>query len=172
MRGCRSTVAIIAMGNLIAYELGRSRGRPTLARTVAWPRTPQPSAALVDARAIVRLIDRWDGSGAAIASDNLSWTNADARRRSRRSGRGRADGAFDVENAPRNSWKMNCDCGSLRVAIARRRCAVQSWQGGGAGTAGVDRRGGTRIAGLIGPDRARDDRFSATPGRRPATARG
>ncbi len=163
-------VAIIAMGNLTYTSWGRvtEDAIDALARTGGLkPRTPQPSAALVDARAaIIRLIDRWDdGEASAIAADNLFLdAPADARRRQveairARLGACRADGAFDVENALRGTWKMTCDRGSLRVAITLAPTMpprVQSWQMAAVGQlpASID-AAVTRIAGLIGrPDPA------------------
>ena len=163
-------VAIIAMGNLTYTSWGRvtEDALDALARTGGLkPRTPQPSAALVDARAvIIRLIDRWDdGEAGAIAADNLFLdAPADARRRQVEAiraqlGACRADGAFDVENALRGTWKMTCDRGSLRVAITLAPTMpprVQSWQMAAVGQlpASID-AAVTRIAGLIGrPDPA------------------
>ena len=69
-------VAIIAMGNLTYTSWGRvtEDALDALARTGGLkPRMPQPSPALLAARAAVnRLIDRWDDAEAeAIAADNL-----------------------------------------------------------------------------------------------------
>ncbi|MFO7695251.1 MAG: serine hydrolase domain-containing protein [Vicinamibacterales bacterium] len=135
-------VAIIAMGNLTYTSWGRvtEDALDALAQTGGLkPRTPQPSAALVNARAAVnRLIDRWDdGEANAIAADNLFQdAPADARRRQveairDRLGACRADGPFDAENALRGTWKMTCDRGSLRVAITLAPTLpplVQSWE--------------------------------------------
>jgi len=163
-------VAIIAMGNLTYTSWGRvtEDALDALARTGGLkPRTPQPSAALVDARAaIIRLIDRWDdGEASAIAADNLFLdAPADARRRQveairARLGACRAEDAFDVENALRGTWKMTCARGSLRVAITLAPTMpprVQSWQMAAVGQlpASID-AAVTRITGLIGrPDPA------------------
>ncbi len=121
-------VAIIAMGNLTYTSWGRVTEDvlDALARTGGLtPRTPQPSAALLAARtAVNRLIDRWDDAEAkALAADNLFLDSpADARRRQveairERLGACRDDGAFEVENALRGTWKLACDRGSLRVAL-------------------------------------------------------
>ena len=121
-------VAIIAMGNLTYTSWGRvtEDALDALERTGGLkPRTPQPSTALVTARAAVnRLIERWDdGEAKAIAADNLFLDAPMEPRRKQveairaRLGVCRADGSFDVENAMRGTWKMTCDRGSLRVAI-------------------------------------------------------
>ena len=171
-------VAIIAMGNLTYTSWGRvtEDALDALARTGGLkPRTPQPSAALVDARAaVIGLIDRWDdGEANAIAADNLFLDEpADARRRQveairARLGGCRADGAFEVENALRGTWKMTCDRGSLRVAITLAPTMpprVQSWQMAAMGQlpASVD-AAVTRITGLIGrPDPAALDGMIAS----------
>ena len=121
-------VAIIAMGNRTYTNWGRvtEDALDALERTGGLkPRTPQPSTALVTARAgINRLIEHWnEGEAAAIAADNLFLdTPLAARRKQVEAVRGtlgvcRPDGGFDVENALRGRWKMTCDRGSLRVAI-------------------------------------------------------
>jgi hypothetical protein len=121
-------VAIIAMGNLTYTSWGRvtEDALDALERTGGLkPRTPQPSAVLVNARAAVnRLIERWnDGEAKAVAADNLFLDTPMELRRKQieairaRLGVCRADGAFDVENALRGAWKMTCDRGALRVAI-------------------------------------------------------
>jgi CubicO group peptidase (beta-lactamase class C family) len=121
-------VAIIAMGNLTYTSWGRvaDDALDALERTGGLrPRAPQPSAALVEARAVVnRLIDRWDDrDAAAIAADNLFQDAPASARREQveairsKLGSCRSDGAFDVENALRGTWKMACDRGALRVAI-------------------------------------------------------
>ena len=111
-------------------------------------------------------IDRWDdGEAGAVAADNLFLdAPADARRRQveairARLGACRADGAFDVENALRGTWKLTCDRGSLRVAITLAPTVpprVQSWQMAAVGQlpASID-AAVTRLAGMIGrPDPA------------------
>jgi CubicO group peptidase (beta-lactamase class C family) len=121
-------VAIIAMGNLTYTSWGRAAddALDALERTGGLrPRTPQPSAALLAARASVsRLIDRWDDTAAAaIAADNLFLDEPVDRRRARIEsiratlGACRPDESFDVENALRGTWKMTCDRGWLRVGI-------------------------------------------------------
>jgi len=121
-------VAIIAMGNLTYTSWGRvtEDALDALERTGGLkPRTPQPSRALLTARAAVnRLIDRWDDEAAkAIAADNLFLdAPMEARRQQveairERLGACRDNGAIEVENALRGTWKMTCDRGSLRVAV-------------------------------------------------------
>jgi CubicO group peptidase (beta-lactamase class C family) len=135
-------VAIIAMGNLTYTSWGRvtEDALDALARTGGLkPRTPQPSAALVAARAAVtRLIDRWDdGEAKAAAAGNLFLDEPLERRRAQieaiRATLGvcRPDSGFDVENALRGTWKMTCDRGSLRVAITLAPVVppkVQLWE--------------------------------------------
>jgi CubicO group peptidase (beta-lactamase class C family) len=135
-------VAIFAMGNLTYTSWGRvtEDALDALERTGGLkPRTPQPSAALVTARAALnRLIDRWDDGGAkAIAADNLFLDSSMERRRAQvesiRAGLGacRPDSGFDVENALRGTWKMTCDRGSIRVAVTLAPTVppkVQLWE--------------------------------------------
>jgi len=121
-------VAIIAMGNLTYTSWGRvaDDALDVLDRTGGLrPRAPQPSTALLAARASVsRLIDRWDDTAAAaIAADNLFLDEPMDRRRVQIEtiratlGACRPDESFDVENALRGTWKMTCDRGWLRVGI-------------------------------------------------------
>jgi CubicO group peptidase (beta-lactamase class C family) len=121
-------VAIIAMGNLTYTSWGRiaDDALDVLDRTGGLrPRAPQPSMALLAARASVsRLIDRWDDTAAAaIAADNLFLDEPMDRRRAQIEtiratlGACRPDEAFDAENALRGTWKMTCDRGWLRVGI-------------------------------------------------------
>jgi hypothetical protein len=163
-------VAIIAMGNLTYTSWGRvtEDALDALERTGGLkPRTPQPSAALVAARAAVnRLVDRWDdGEAEAIAADNLFLDAPMEVRRKQieavktRLGTCRADGAFDVENALRGAWKMTCERGSLRVAITLAPTMpprVQLWDITPVGQLPPTVEGAVKtLAGMIGaPDRA------------------
>jgi len=121
-------VAIVAMGNLTYTSWGRVTDEvfEALERTGGLERrAPQPSAALVSARAAVsRLISRWDDAEArAMSADNLFLdVPLEARRRQVEAiratlGACRPGGALEAENALRGTWKMSCDRGSLRVAI-------------------------------------------------------
>jgi CubicO group peptidase (beta-lactamase class C family) len=135
-------VAIIAMGNRTYTSWGRvtDDALDALERTGGLkPRTPQPSGALVAARAAVnRLVERWDdGEAKAIAADNLFLDTPMDRRRAELEGIRAAVGAcrpdigFEVENALRGAWKMTCDRGSLRVAITLAPTVppkVQFWE--------------------------------------------
>jgi CubicO group peptidase (beta-lactamase class C family) len=135
-------VALIAMGNLTYTSWGRvaDDALDALERTGGLkPRTPRPSAALTAARmAVNRLIDRWDdGEAKAIAADNLFLDAPIEPRRKQleairaRLGACQADGAFDVENALRGTWKMACERGFLRVAITLAPTVppkVQFWE--------------------------------------------
>jgi hypothetical protein len=129
------------MGNLTYTSWGRvsEDALDALERTGGLkPRTPQPSAALVAARAAVnRLIDRWDdGEAKAIAADNLfldAPAGSAASRRAVRATLGvcRADEAFEAENALRGTWRMTCDRGSIRVAVTLAPTVppkVQLWE--------------------------------------------
>jgi hypothetical protein len=163
-------VAIIAMGNLTYTSWGRvaDDALDALARTGGLkPRTPQPSAALLAARAAVdRLIDQWDDAGAnALAADNLFLdAPADARRLQieaikARLGTCRGDSAFEVENALRGTWRMACDRGSLRVAITLAPTVppqVQFWEITAVGRLPPAVEGAVKaVTGMIGaPDRA------------------
>ena len=163
-------VAIVAMGNLTYTSWGRvtEDALDALERTGGLkPRTPQPSTALVTARAAInRLIERWDdGEARAIAADNLFLDAPMELRRKQvdavrdRLGACRADGAFDVENALRGTWRLTCDRGSLRVAITlapTKPANVQLWEITPVGPLppAVD-SAVKSIAGMIGaPDRA------------------
>jgi hypothetical protein len=89
------------------------------------PRVPEPAPALVEMRAAVsQLVQRWDeGVADRIAAENLYLDESkDRRRRALEELRTKAgacspDAAFDVENALRGQWTMNCERGKLRVAI-------------------------------------------------------
>jgi hypothetical protein len=163
-------VAVIAMGNLTYTSWGRvtDDALDALERTGALvPRTPQPSNALIAARAAVnRLIERWDdGQARAIAADNLFLdAPVEARRRQldairERLGACRADDRFEVENALRGTWKLTCDRGGLRVAITLAPTVppkVQLWDITPVGPLPAAIEAAVKaLAGMIGtPDRA------------------
>ena len=121
-------VGIIALGNLTYTGWGSvsTRALDALARTGGLqPRIPLPSPALVSARDDVsRLIERWDdGLADRIAAVNLYLDRSKDRRRREiealraKVGACRPDATFDVENALRGQWNMNCERGTLRAAI-------------------------------------------------------
>ncbi len=134
-------VAIAAMGNLTYTSWGRvmDEAIEALDRTGGLqPRMPQPSAALLDARArVIRLIDRWDDrEAAAVAADNLFLDEPADRRRAQiesiRAAQGacRPNAEFYVENALRGTWTQTCERGWLRVGITLAPTApplVQEW---------------------------------------------
>jgi CubicO group peptidase (beta-lactamase class C family) len=135
-------VALIAMGNLTYTSWGRvaDDALDALARTGGLrPREPQPSTALVAARAAVnRLFERWDdGEARAIAADNLFMdASLESRRRQLEAvrdklGMCRPDGPFQAENALRGAWMMACERGTARVAVTLAPTMppkVQSWE--------------------------------------------
>ena len=123
-------IGVVAFGN-VTYT-GWTRVTNTaleafVQTTGLTPRTPQPSAALTDARERVsQLVARWDDKVAdSIAAENLFLDQSRDRRRAEIErlqstvGACRADvSAFDrVENALRGQWTMNCERGKLQVAI-------------------------------------------------------
>lgn len=121
-------VGLIAMGNLTYTAWGAILDQVTdvLAKTGALTRRlPQPSAALLAAKDDVsRLVVAWDDALAdRIAAGNLFLDESKDRRRRQfdtlrsTSGPCRADGPFEVENALRGQWTMQCERGALRVAI-------------------------------------------------------
>jgi CubicO group peptidase (beta-lactamase class C family) len=121
-------VGIVALGNLTYTGWGGvvMRAFDALARTGGLqPRVPQPSPGLLEMRdAVTRLIDRWDDQLAdRIAAENLFLDQSKDRRRHAmeairtKVGACRADGPFDVENALRGQWTLNCERGTLRVGI-------------------------------------------------------
>jgi hypothetical protein len=89
------------------------------------PRMPQPSPALIEARAAVTsLVGRWDDEVAErIAAVNLFLdTSKDRRKRAlddlrARVGTCRPEGDFDVENALRGQWTLACERGRLRASV-------------------------------------------------------
>jgi CubicO group peptidase (beta-lactamase class C family) len=122
-------VALIAMGNRTytgwngvfnqAFELMRQTGALT-------SRMPEPSPALVEARADVsRLVIAWDDALAdRVAAVNLFLDRAkDRRRREIQALRDKVgactapDGFSYVENALRGTWTLSCERGDLDVSI-------------------------------------------------------
>jgi CubicO group peptidase (beta-lactamase class C family) len=134
-------VGLIALGNVTYSGWGTSVERATAAliRTGAFlPREPQPSSALVDARAKINgLIERWDDTVIeGLAADNLFLDQSRERRHRAvdtlraQLGACSADDRFDVENALRGRWAMTCERGRLYVAITLAPTAppkVQYW---------------------------------------------
>jgi CubicO group peptidase (beta-lactamase class C family) len=121
-------VAIISMSNLTYNGPGRATDQAVNALAATGglqPRVPQPSPALIDAKASVsQLVARWDDALAdRIAADNLYLDESKARRRATMQnmlathGVCKPEAAFEVENALRGVWKMPCDRGWLRVGI-------------------------------------------------------
>jgi len=121
-------VGLVAAGNLTYTSWGPrfDQAFAALARTGALqPRVPQPSPALSAARdAVSRLVNGWDDALAdEIAAGNLFLDRSkDRRRRDFEALRGshgacRADDRFDVENALRGQWTMQCERGAVRVSI-------------------------------------------------------
>jgi len=122
-------VGIVAFGNRTYSGWGRpfDDALAAMAKTGALqPRVPQPSPALVNARAAVsRLVTRWsDALADSIAANNLYLDRSRDRRRAElesfrtQVGACNAPAAFEVvDNALRGSWVMPCDRGALRVSI-------------------------------------------------------
>jgi CubicO group peptidase (beta-lactamase class C family) len=122
-------VGIVAFGNLTYTGWGGVIGNAfeLLAKTGGLqPRVPQPSPALVHARAAVsQLILKWDDAKAdEIAAMNLFLDQSKDRRRKHvedlraRVGACRAPSSFDiVENWLRGQWTMKCERGDLRVSV-------------------------------------------------------
>lgn len=121
-------VGLVAAGNLTYTSWGPrfDQALAALARTGALrPRLPQPSPALSAARdAVTRLVNRWDAALAdQIAAGNLFLDRSKDRRRrdleALRASHGacRADDRFDVENALRGQWTLQCERGAIRVSI-------------------------------------------------------
>jgi hypothetical protein len=121
-------VGIIALGNL-TYT---SWGRPAAAALDALTRTGglqsrsvQPAPALSKAHdAVSQLINRWDDKLAdSIAAENLFLDKTKDRRRKAfeelhaKVGTCRSDGPFEVENALRGKWLMNCEHGTLQAEV-------------------------------------------------------
>ena len=122
-------VGIIAFGNVTYTGWGGvvNQAFDALARTGGLePRTPQPSASLLEMRAAVsQLVMNWDDKRAdEIAAMNLYRDRAKERRKREiddlraRVGACAAPTTFDyVENALRGQWTMKCERGELRVYI-------------------------------------------------------
>lgn len=122
-------VGIVALGNLTYTGWGGviEQAFEALARTGGLtPRTPEPAPVLLDLRdRVSRLVDRWDDRLAdSIAAMNLYLDESKDRRaaaiaklRTAAGGSCRNDGPFEVENALRGRWKMQCATGALRVSI-------------------------------------------------------
>jgi hypothetical protein len=121
-------VGLIAAGNLTYTSWGPrfDAAFAALARTGALtPRKAQPSPALTAARASVsRLVTRWDDALAdEIAADNLYLDRSRDRRRREFDAIRQTHGVctptddFQVENALRGSWTMQCERGAVRVSI-------------------------------------------------------
>jgi CubicO group peptidase (beta-lactamase class C family) len=121
-------VAIVAMGNLTYTGWGgvTMRAFDALSRTGGLqPRVAVPAPALTEMRdAVSKLVEKWDDRLAdRIAAGNLYLDESKDRRRRAldelraKVGTCSPDPAFDVENALRGQWTMNCARGNLRVAI-------------------------------------------------------
>jgi CubicO group peptidase (beta-lactamase class C family) len=121
-------VGLIAAGNLTYTSWGPrfDQAFAALARTGALePRVAQPAPALSAARtAVSRLVNEWDDALADdIAAGNLFLDRSKERWRRELAalrethGTCRADERFDVENALRGQWTMQCDRGAVRVSI-------------------------------------------------------
>jgi CubicO group peptidase (beta-lactamase class C family) len=122
-------IALIGMGNRTYTGWGGvfNQALESMHRTGALrPRMPEPSAALLTARAEVsRLVLEWDDALAdRIAAVNLFLDRAKDRRRREiedlraKVGRCRPSDRFTfVENALRGTWRLACERGDLDVAI-------------------------------------------------------
>lgn len=121
-------VAVVALGNLTYTSWGRvvDEAMDALARTGGLrPRVPQPSPALVEARAqVIRLMTAWDDAVAdRMAADNLFLDQPKEMRRAaldalaRRHGPCAPAGPISAENALRGDWAMTCERGTIRVRI-------------------------------------------------------
>ena len=121
-------VAFIAMGNLTytAWDGIFDQATSILAATGALTRRqPEPSAALLQAKADVsRLVNQWDDDLAdSLAAMNLFLDESKDRRRRQitalraQVGQCRLEAPFEVENALRGQWTMQCERGAVRVAI-------------------------------------------------------
>ncbi len=121
-------LGVIGMVNL-TYTSARAAANEAVLRLVKTaglePRQPMPSPALLEARdSVNRLLVNWDDELAeSIAADNLFLDQSMDRRRGTIEALGQEHGAcrpdeeFDVENALRGQWTMNCDRGAMLVAI-------------------------------------------------------
>ncbi len=121
-------VGFIAMGNLTytGWNGVFDQATAVLAKTGALTRRqPEPSAALVAAKDdVTRLVLAWDDDLAdRIAAVNLYRDQAKERRRRQIEdlrasvGACRVGEGFDVENALRGQWTLQCERGNLRVAV-------------------------------------------------------
>ncbi len=122
-------VGIVALGNLTYTGWGGviEQAFEALARTGGLvPRTPEPAPVLVEMREqVTRLVNRWDDRLAdSIAAMNLYLDESKDRRAAAigklvaaTGGSCRNEGPFEVENALRGRWKMQCATGALRVSI-------------------------------------------------------
>ena len=122
-------IGIVAFGNRTYSGWGgvSDQALALMAKTGALqPRVPQPSSALVDAKASVsRLVLNWnDALADSVAAVNLFLDRSRDRRQAEIAkllsdvGPCRSADAFDVvENSLRGQWIMPCDRGSLRVSI-------------------------------------------------------
>jgi CubicO group peptidase (beta-lactamase class C family) len=120
-------VGIIAFGNLTYSAPATEQAFQALWRTGALvPRTPQPSAVLVERRAQVsRLVASWnDALADSVAAMNLYLDQSRDRRKvaiaqlvAQAGGECANEGPFEVQNALRGRWRMRCRTGDLRVAI-------------------------------------------------------
>jgi CubicO group peptidase (beta-lactamase class C family) len=121
-------VGIVAMGNLTYTGWGGviDDALAALAGTGALqPRAPEPSPALLEAKASVsRLISRWDDALAdSVAAMNLYLDLSKERRQSgiealtAVTGACTPDDGFEVENALRGRWRMSCERGALDVQV-------------------------------------------------------
>lgn len=121
-------VAIIALGNrtYTGWAPAGIAAMDALLRTGGLQRrTVQPAPALTKARDIVsQLINRWDDKLAdSIAAENLFLDQSKDRRHRQfqelhaKVGSCRSDGPFDVENALRGKWLMNCEHGKLQANV-------------------------------------------------------
>jgi CubicO group peptidase (beta-lactamase class C family) len=122
-------IGVIGMANL-TYTSGSAIANDALSllvqRAGLKPRQPEPSAALLEARATVnRLLGRWDDALAeSLAAENLFLDETKDRRRAAieallaERGACHANDDFDVENALRGQWTLSCEKGSpLLVSI-------------------------------------------------------
>jgi CubicO group peptidase (beta-lactamase class C family) len=122
-------VGFIAFGNVTYTGWGRVATSvfDALVKTGGVsPRSPQPSPALSGARdAVSTLVVRWDDRLAeSVAADNLFLDRTKERRRAEIDALRASVGACtpgsgfnSVENALRGTWSMNCERGTLQVAV-------------------------------------------------------
>jgi CubicO group peptidase (beta-lactamase class C family) len=122
-------VGIVGLGNLTYTGWGQviEQAFEALSRSGGLqPRVPEPAPVLVEMREKVsRLVGRWDDRLAdSVAAMNLFLDESRDRRaaaiaklRTAAGDRCRNDGPFEVENALRGRWKIQCATGALRVSI-------------------------------------------------------